>query len=182
MRTVQSPISTRQFPGNFCRQTVTIHKNCNAQFHSLLGYVSSSTAAYLSSLKLYQPRLSLLLRQFIDMQEHLTYRVAHTFPVPGNGRPITLAINPEGTFVAVGCVSGGVLVWCLNTRDLVCQGSPPGCACGKCPVSITSMTWLEGGILFFGHCNGLVGVIRIGKVRWKLSSRRARLRTSLEVH
>ena len=99
------------------------------------------------------------------MQDHLTYRVAHKLPVPSDNRPIALAINPEGTLIAVGCESGNVFIWCSNTYDLVCQGSPPGCVCGGCAATITSMMWLEGGVFFFGRCNGLMGVIRIGKVR-----------------
>jgi WD40 repeat protein len=102
------------------------------------------------------------------MREHLTYRVTRRFPTPVNSHPTVLAINPEGTFIAVGCASGDVLIWCLNTCDLVCQGSSPGCACGECTANVTSMMWLEGGMLFFGRCNGLVGVMRIGKVRQKL--------------
>lgn len=98
------------------------------------------------------------------MQEQLTYRVVRTFPVPTNTRPTALAINPEGMFIAVSCASGGVFIWCLKTYDLICQASPPGCVCGGCTAAITSMMWLGGGMLFFGRCNGLMGVIRIGKV------------------
>jgi len=109
--------------------------------------------------------------QPVVMQEHLTYRVAHTFPIPTNSRPTALAINPEGTFLAAGCVSGDIFIWCLGTCDLVCRGSPPVCICGKCIATITSVTWLEDGLLFFARCNGLMGVIRIGKVCWKSSHR-----------
>lgn len=105
------------------------------------------------------------------MRERLTYRVVHTFPVPGNTRPIFLAINPEGTFVAIGCETGGVFIWSLNTCDLICHVSPPSCVCERCAAEITSMMWLEGGKLFFGRCNGLMGVVRMGKVRQKLSPR-----------
>jgi len=112
-------------------------------------------------------------RKSLAMQEHLAYRLAHTFPIPTNSHPTALAINPEGTFIAVGCVSGDIFIWCLSTRDLVCRGSPPTCICGECAATITTMTWLEGGVLFSARCNGLMGVIRVGKVCWKPSHRGA---------
>lgn len=110
------------------------------------------------------PHLTLS-HQFVNMRERLTYRVVHTLPVPESVRPTAIAINPEGTLIAAGCANGGISIWCLNTCDLICQASPPGCACGGCATAITSMMWLRGGALFFGRRNGLMGVIRVGKVR-----------------
>ena len=165
MRTVRSLDFPRQFikvPSPPSTRTVP-HANY------VFSGVSSSTATYPSPETMPPTSHFAPPPRFTDMREHLTYRVAHTFPVPGNDRPTALAINPEGTFIAVSCASGSVFIWCLNTCDLVCQASPPGCACGGCSTTVTSVMWLGDGMLFFGHCNGLIGVIRIGKVRQRLS-------------
>lgn len=96
------------------------------------------------------------------MKSHLTYRVVSSLPLPPNEIATTISIDPGGSFVAAGGTGGHVFVWCLRAHKLLCHASP---SVGEQNTSdVTSMVWLRSGMLFFGRKNGLLGVLRVGKV------------------
>ena len=98
------------------------------------------------------------------MNAHLTYRVASTLHMPTQGDPAVVAINQEGTLIAVGSVDGRVLVWCLLSYELLCQTSPPHNERILTDTHVTNMTWMSDGLLVFSRKNGLMGMLLIGKV------------------
>ena len=99
------------------------------------------------------------------MNAHLTYRVASTLHMPLQGDPTAVAINPEGTLIAVGSTIGRVFVWCLLSYELLCQTSPPLNERSSTDARITNMTWMPNGLLVFSRRNGLMGMLLVGKVR-----------------
>lgn len=96
------------------------------------------------------------------MKPHLAYRVVSSLPLPPNEMVATISIDPGGSFVAAGGAGGHVFVWCLGTHKLLCRASPSSGE--RDTADVTSMIWLRGGMLFFGRKNGLLGMIRVGKV------------------
>lgn len=99
------------------------------------------------------------------MNSHLTYRVASTLHMPAQGDPTVVAINPEGTLIAIGSTDGRVFVWCLLSYELLCQTSPPLNECGSTDTQVTNMTWMPNGLLVFSRSNGLMGMLLVGEVR-----------------
>lgn len=99
------------------------------------------------------------------MGSHLTYEVVSTLRLPSQGNPTVVSINPEGTFIAVGCADGSVLVWRLRSYELLCQTSPPLNEQCAAEVYVTNMTWMSNGLLVFSRKNGLMSMLLIGKVR-----------------
>ena len=99
------------------------------------------------------------------MNTRPTYEVASTLQLPTQGDPTVIAINPEGTLIAVGGTDGHVLVWCLLSYELLCQTSPPPNECGLTGTQVTSMTWMPNRLLAFSRRNGLMGMLLVGEVR-----------------
>lgn len=97
------------------------------------------------------------------MKLRLTYRVVSSLSLPFGEEVSTLSIDPDGHFLAAGGTDGHVFVWCLRTHKLLCKAAPSNSDRSAAGSSITSMTWLSGGLLFFGRENGLLGTLRIGK-------------------
>lgn len=97
------------------------------------------------------------------MKSHLTYRVVSSLSLPFSERAVTLSIDPDGYFLAVGGTGGHVFVWCLRAHKLLCQAASSHVERDVTDTSVTSMVWLRGGLLFFGRENGLLGTLRIGK-------------------
>ena len=83
-------------------------------------------------------------------------------PLPLNEMVATISIDPDGSFVAAGGTGGHVFVWCLRSHKLLCHASPSPSE--RDTADVTSMIWLRGGMLFFGRKNGLLGMLRVGKV------------------
>ena len=99
------------------------------------------------------------------MNVHPTYEVVSTLHLPTQGDPTVVAIDPEGSLIAVGTADGHVLVWCLLSYELLCQTSPPPNECGLTGTQVTNMTWMPNGLLAFARRNGLMGMLLVGKVR-----------------
>ena len=99
------------------------------------------------------------------MSSHLTYKVVSTLRLPTQGEPTVVSINPDGTLIAAGGDDGSILVWCLQTYELLFQASPPTNGQSVAGAYITNITWVSNGLLAFSRRNGLMGTLLVEKVR-----------------
>ena len=119
--------------------------------------------AYLHASK--DPPPPKLRERSLAMTSHLVYRVTSTLPIPTQGDPTTVSINPEGTFIAVGSADGHVIIWCSRSYELFCHTSPPVGEYDSVEACVVSMTWVTNELLAFSRRNGLMSILLVGKVR-----------------
>ena len=102
------------------------------------------------------------IRPATHMKSRLRYRVVSSLSTPFSEKVTALSIDPDGRFLAAGGSGGHVFVWCLRAHKLLCRAAPSG-EHRATDSSVTTITWLRDGLLFFGRQNGLLGTLRIGK-------------------